>query len=185
MKITVINGHPGPDFQHFDATLASLTQRWQAQSHDVTHHVLRELDIRPCTGCWSCWWKTPGLCSVSDDTHRLRRDYLHADLVLLASPLRMGFPSALLKTVIDKLIPLYHPYIELGHGECVHRPRYDRYPALATLIEPEPQDTAEDLEVVQRYFERFAFHFRSRLLAQLTTRDSFDAMVRKTARLAA
>jgi hypothetical protein len=185
MEITVINGHPGPDFEHFDATLASLTRRWQAQSHRVTPFVLRELNIRPCIGCWDCWWATPGLCGVADDTHELRRAYVHADLVLLASPLIQGFPSALLKTVIDKLIPLYHPYIELEHGECVHRPRYDRYPALVTLVEPGPQDDAADLDVVQRYFERFAFHFRSRLVAQLTTHDSFDAMVRETERLAA
>ncbi len=185
MKITVINGHPGPDFESFDATLASLTERWQAHSHDVTHFTLRELELKPCIGCWSCWWKTPGLCGVSDDTHGLRREYLSSDLVLLASPLLVGFVSALLKTVIDKLIPLYHPYIELHQGECVHRPRYDRYPAVATLLEPGPRDTAQDLDVVQRYFERFAYHFRSRLVAQLTTQDSFDAMVRETERLAA
>lgn len=185
MKITVINGHPGPDPQALDATLVSLARRWEARSHQVTSYVLRELDIRPCIGCWSCWWKTPGLCGVADDTHGLRADYLHADLVLLASPLILGFPSALLKTVIDKLIPLYHPYIELEGGECVHRPRYDRYPAVATLLQPAPQDTAEDLDVVQRYFERFTFHFRSRLLTQLTTRDSLDAVVREAERLAA
>ncbi len=193
MEITIINGHPGPglgpepESEPFDAALASLTGRWQSRSHTVTTWVLRDLDIRPCIGCWSCWWKTPGLCAVSDDTHAMRRSIRHADLMLLASPLILGFPSALLKNAIDRMIPLFHPYFHLEQGEFVHQLRYDHYPVLATLVEPGPRDAPEDLELVQRYFERFAVHFRSPVVAQLTpqdSQDSFEALVRATDRLA-
>ncbi len=184
MKITIINGHPGPDPERFDAALTSLAERWLDRSHAVTSFVLRDLDIRACVGCWSCWWKTPGLCAVADDTHAMRSKILHADLLLLASPLIVGFPSALLKTAIDKMIPLFHPYIQLEHGECVHSMRYDRYPSLATFLEPGPLDGPEDLEIVHRYFERFAVHFRARVVGQVTPLDSFDSLVRDTDLLA-
>jgi len=184
MKITILNGHPGPTHEHFDAALTSLTGRWQSGAHTVTTFVLRELDVRPCLGCWSCWWKTPGLCAVPDDTHAMRRKIRHADLLLMASPLILGFPSALLKNAIDRMIPLFHPYFQLVQGEFVHQLRYDSYPVLATMTEPGPRDTPEDLALVQRYFERFAMHFRSPIVAQLTPQDSFDALVRATDKLA-
>ena len=71
------------------------------------------MDVRYCVGCFGCWVKTPGECVSKDGSHDIRREVINSDLVLFASPLIMGFTSALLKKAHDKLIPLIHPYFEL------------------------------------------------------------------------
>jgi len=27
---------------------------------------LTQIEVKNCTGCWSCWWKTPGICINKD-----------------------------------------------------------------------------------------------------------------------
>ncbi len=179
MKITLIDGAPLDGDQAYQAYLADLIARWSGEGRQVIHHQLRELEIPPCTGCWSCWWKTPGLCSSEDAGDQVRRDCIHSDLVVLASPLIVGFPSALLKTMLDKLIPLAHPYIALDDGECRHRKRYPRYPALAALIQPGEGDEQEDLDLVERWFRRTADQFHSTALFYRLVGDPMEEVARE------
>jgi hypothetical protein len=81
----------------------------------------------------------------------------------------MGFPSALLKTGLDKSIPLVHPYFVVDQGEAHHRPRYDHYPRLGLLLEPEADTDAQDLAIVSAIFSRTALNLKSRLEFSLTT----------------
>jgi len=113
MKITILNGNPDVNNAKFDNYLKNLSDLLESSNHTVTILKLREWDIKYCTGCFGCWVKTPGECVVPDDTRDIRREYIHSDFVLFASPVIMGFTSALLKKAHDKRIPLLHPYFEL------------------------------------------------------------------------
>jgi multimeric flavodoxin WrbA len=48
------------------------------------------MKIHHCLGCFNCWVKTPGTCSIHDDEAEVTRRYIASDLVILASPLIMG-----------------------------------------------------------------------------------------------
>lgn len=102
-----------------------------ALGEDCTHFLLEEFDINYCTGCWTCWWKTPGRCIFRDDMERVLPGMIAAGLVVLATPSTFGMPAAGMKNLLDRTIPLVHPYIELIGGESRHRKRYARYPKLA------------------------------------------------------
>ncbi len=99
----------------------------------------------------------------------MRRAVIHSDFTLWAAPLKMGFPSALLKMALDKSIPLLHPYIVVDHGEAHHRSRYDHYPRLGLLVETEADTDARDLEIVSDIFSRTAINMKSKLEFSLTT----------------
>ncbi len=71
--------------------------------------------------------QTPGECVAKDDSALVCRELVRSDLALFASPVIMGFPSALLKKTGEKLIPLIHPYFAIDRGEVHHRARYDHY----------------------------------------------------------
>jgi multimeric flavodoxin WrbA len=167
MKITIINGNPEPS--SFDTYVAELEIRLEARGHTVTLLDLRDLDIRYCIGCFGCWVKTPGECSTQDESYKMQRAVIHSDFTLWAAPLRMGFPSALLKMAMDKSIPLIHPYFVVDRGEAHHRPRYKHYPRLGLLVEPEPDTDETDLDIVSNIFSRTALNLKSRLEFALTT----------------
>jgi len=103
MKITILNGNPDPDNQKFDDYLNNLIKFLELSDNSVVDFKLREMKIRHCRGCFSCWVKTPGQCIYKDDSHDICREYINSDFILFASPLVMGFTSAVLKIAMDKL----------------------------------------------------------------------------------
>ena len=135
MRITILNGNPDADKAAFDGYLARLSDALTSDQHEVTILELREMDIKYCTGCWGCWVKTPGECVAADDSHGVCRAVINSDFALWASPVIMGFYSALLKKVTDKFIPLVHPYAVVNQGEAHHLARYDNYPLMGLLLE--------------------------------------------------
>ena len=88
---------------------------------------------------------------------------MQSDFTLWAAPLEMGYPSALLKKMMDKSIPIIHPYITVDHNEAHHQPRYKHYPMLGLLMEKEVDTDAADLEIITNLFRRTALNMKSRL----------------------
>jgi multimeric flavodoxin WrbA len=176
MKITIMNGNGNPQNQDFDEYVARLTAQLTAEGHTVTAFTLREMDIKFCTGCFGCWMKTPGQCAVKDASHDVCRAVINGDFLLWAAPLRMGFPDATLKKMMDKSIPLIHPYFVVDHGEAHHRPRYDHYPRIGLLLEKEADTDAEDLRLVSDIFSRTALNMKSCLEFALTTEEPVETV---------
>jgi multimeric flavodoxin WrbA len=171
MKVLILNGNPDQR-SGLDSYLDRLAQTLRGAGHSARILTLRELDIRSCTGCWSCWVRTPGECQFRDDSHRVCREYIAADFVLHASPLVMGTVAAVLKTANDKLLPLLHPYIEVVEGECHHRARYDAYPLVGLLLERGADHDDEDVAITRAIYQRNALNLKSRLcLTMLTDRE--------------
>lgn len=163
MKIILLNGSPDENKYPFKSYLQNLAGRLSARQHQVRILHLREMEIQYCRGCWGCWVKTPGECLLADDSQLVRREVIGADFVLFASPIIMGFTSALLKRAMDKMIPLVHPYITLVQGECHHVARYAHYPLLGLLTSRDAHVDTEDVDITTAIFERMALNFKSRL----------------------
>lgn len=167
MKITILNGNPVSSA--FDTYLAQLKTRLEADAHIVTQLDLRTLPLRYCVGCWGCWVKTPGECVARDASLEMDRAVINADFVLWAAPLKMGFPSALLKMANDKHLPLIHPYMVVDHGEAHHLKRYAHYPRVGLLVEKEADTDTRDLQIMTDIHCRTALNFKTRLEFSLTT----------------
>jgi hypothetical protein len=183
MKITILNGNPAPENQAFDGYLERLSEAWQSAGHAVNNLELRSMTIAYCTGCFGCWVKTPGECIARDEAREVWRAAINSDFVLFASPLLMGFPSALLKKVNDKLLPTLHPYFVIDHGEVHHRGRYDRYPELGLLLEKSQDTDDEDLAIVSEIYSRIAINWKSRLGFTHLTTDPVEEVAHEIDRL--
>ena len=155
MRITLLNGEPDPG-SPFQAYVRAVAGHLAAAGHAVTTFDLRDLRLNGCRGCWGCWVRTPGECVQRDDSARLCRAALASGLLVLASPVAMGFTSALLKRAVDQMIPLVHPHLVIQGGEVHHRPRYARYPAMGLLLGAGPGADAEDLEITVALWARLA-----------------------------
>jgi len=178
MKIIIMNGNGNPQNQGFDEYVNRLRAALTAEQHTVTSFTLRDMDIKFCTGCFGCWVKTPGECVVKDASHDVCRAVINSDFLLWAAPLRMGFPDAASKKMMDKSIPLIHPYFVVDHGEAHHRPRYEHYPRIGLLLEKEADTDAEDLRIVSDILSRTVLNMKSRLEFSFTTEQPVDAVTR-------
>ncbi|MBJ6725499.1 flavodoxin family protein [Geomesophilobacter sediminis] len=162
MNVMIVNGNPDPD-SGFDARLSRLAESARARGDRVQEFTLRELSIAQCVGCFGCWVKTPGICVFRDDQENILRGYVAADLVVMASPLIMGFTSALLKRCTDRIIPVLLPFIDTSTGECRHFLRYGKAPLLAVVYAPEPDTDPEDVEIAANLWQRLARNAGSRI----------------------
>lgn len=163
MKILLLNGNPDFNNLYFDAYLNSLSNELSNNGHQVKELKLASHKIISCTGCWNCWLKSPGICSIFDFTHYVCEQYIKSDLVVFCSPLVLGFPSSLIKNTMDKLIPLLLPYLDIVNKEFHHQKRYENYPDIGYIIQEEEDTDTEDFEIIEEFYSRFAINFRSRL----------------------
>jgi len=105
-----------------------LSNELIAAGWKVETFILRDLKIHHCLGCFDCWVRTPGLCTIDDDARPISQAMIQSDLVVLLSPVSFGCYSAELKRALDRIICLIMPFFTRINGETHHRPRYGQYP---------------------------------------------------------
>ena len=127
MIITILNGDMAQGESDFSVYIEKLSNSLK-QQHSVTLYPLYKMNLHYCTGCWSCWWKTPGKCAIKDDADEILKSVVNSDFLIFASPLMAGFTSSALKKITDRFVALLHPYIQMKNGECHHLKRYEKYP---------------------------------------------------------
>ena len=88
---------------------------------------------------------------------------INSDFTLWAAPLKLGFPTALMKMAFDKHLPLIHPYMVVDQKEAHHLKRYARYPRVGMLVEKETDTDVNDLDIITQIFSRTALNFKSKL----------------------
>lgn len=168
----VLNGHPTGNDPAYNQYVAGLCEMLQEKGIAVQAFDLHKMNIHYCTGCWVCWWTTPGRCVFQDDMESILRAIIQADQVLHISPLITGYISAMTKKAMDRMIPLVHPYIEVVQGEAHHRKRYAHYPSVALIVAPAPEDTAEDVAIARELVERLSLNMRSQCDYVHTTQEA-------------
>lgn len=121
---------------------------------------LEKTSVKDCIGCWSCWLKTPGRC-IHKDLDEFYRSYLDADRVIIFSKVTRGFVSGNLKTLFDRMIPLFLPYITYKTGESMHIPRYEKYPDIEFYYQGDFV-SLEDRKIYEDYINRTFYQFYSK-----------------------
>ncbi len=161
MKITILNGDIKQGKSDFSLYLEKLSEEL-LENHHVNVFSLSTMNLRYCNGCWNCWWKTPGKCTLKDEGEKILRAVINSDFLIFASPLIAGFTSSELKKITDRFIALFHPYIELHSGECHHRKRYNTFPDFGLILEKEADTDEEDLKIVNDIYDRLAINFHDK-----------------------
>jgi len=146
--------------RHFQAGLAKA-----GVTADVLY--LLELDIKPCAGCFACWKnEATGECVIKDDMRDLLPRIPYYDLLVLATPLYVDIVPGPLKNLLDRFIPLAHPFIFNKHGRCRHPSRHSKMPNLALLAVCGFYE-AENFDVLVKWLEAAGQNSHMPLLASL------------------
>lgn len=122
---------------------------------------LEEVKVKDCTGCWSCWLRTPGRC-IHKDLDECYKEFLKADKVIIFSKVLRGFISSNLKTLLDRFIIMLLPYVGYDTGESIHPARYDKYPEIEVYYDGDFIST-EEKELYNDYLARTFYQFHIKL----------------------
>lgn len=155
-RVLIVNGNPDSNRHNFDEYCDSLVQHMKAQGNEVKLIMLRKKKITDCIGCYACWLKTPGICALKDEQEEVLQGYLWADSILLASPIIMGFVSALIKKANDRMLPLVHPFLKLNDDRMTHYPRYDKQYTIGLLLDSR-DNFDEEIEIIQKVYSKAKF----------------------------
>ena len=126
MKVLVINGSPkGTQSNTMVLTRAFIEGLQRGCACEVTYfNVYQQKTLHDCTGCYTCWTKTPGKCVFDDDMPLA--EYIAADMIIWSFPLYYFSMPSKVKCVMDRLLPLNTPIIqEREGGGNAHPSRYD------------------------------------------------------------
>lgn len=81
---------------------------------------LSSLNISNCIGCFGCWTKTPGKCVIRDDAVHIYPKIAKSKNLLLVSRIKYGGFDTIMKTMLERSIPIQQPFIRLLNGETHH-----------------------------------------------------------------
>ena len=134
MKIVAINGGPRKgNISKTTMLLESFLSGCREAGAEVEVINLREKNIKMCTGCYTCWIKTPGQCVHQDDMKEILEIRKGADIEVWATPLYIFGPTAMFKNFLDRSIPAYEPYIVEKDGLCSHPVRSGQSPDIVVI----------------------------------------------------
>jgi multimeric flavodoxin WrbA len=129
-----------------DLVRTVIEEQMTAAGWEVETLPLRDMDISPCTGCFKCWTKTPGICVIDDTGRQVTRKLVKSDLMVILTPVTFGGYSSEVKKALDRSLGWMLPYFTKIQGQTHHKPRYKRYPdLLAVGTVPEHDEELENL----------------------------------------
>jgi multimeric flavodoxin WrbA len=120
MKVLAISGSPHRGKGNTALILDPFLEGLREAGADVELLYTRDLEIKPCLGCFDCWTKTPGKCAQDDDMAGLLARLREAELWVLATPLYFDGPSGPLKIVMDRMTAFLRFPAEVRSGRSRH-----------------------------------------------------------------
>lgn len=132
-KVMVLQASPRKKSGATEIMLNELIAGLAGAGAAVDVEYLAEADIKNCTGCYSCWKHTEGICVIKDDMAGILSKLLNCDLLVLATPLYSDVVPGKLKAFFDRSIPLLHPYIYNKSGRSRHPSRHAKLPNIAVI----------------------------------------------------
>lgn len=135
-------------------------------------------EIRPCTGCFCCWSKTPGECIVKDGFSRMGELIHRADSVTVISRYTYGGFSGKVKNVFDRSLGYVLPQFELSSGETHHKKRYEEDKEF-TFEFYGPSFDEEKRTSARRYVEAVCANIRGHVKEVIFTEVGNETIVRK------
>ncbi|MDR2957367.1 MAG: flavodoxin family protein [Coriobacteriales bacterium] len=132
------------------------------------------MDIHGCQGCYDCWLKTPGICSIQDDYQQVFMEILQSDRLILASRSRFGFITYQTKNLLDRILPIFTMHLKVTGRQMRHYLRYQKRIDIGLLI-----DSGADLVFLDTWLKRVATNLDAQSLGvyRLTDRlEMIDAL---------
>lgn len=123
MKILVLNGSPKKEKSD---TMAITRQFVSGMNSELDNEVetinLYDCDIKFCKGCLSCM-RNGGTCILEDDITIIFNKILQSDFVIFSFPLYTFAMPAVVKAVVERMLPIYSIAMKKVDDHYEHYPQ--------------------------------------------------------------
>jgi putative NADPH-quinone reductase len=154
MNVLAVNASPKARNSNTDQILQPFLEGMRNAGAETETLYLKELKMKPCQGCLSCWFKTPGVCAIKDDMAWVLEKIIDCEYLVQATPLYNFTMSAYLKMFMERNLPLVLPHIKIMNGHPGHPSRYPdkkwKWVLISNAGLPEP----EHFDVLVENFNR-------------------------------
>lgn len=89
-------------------------------SDQIQYIDLSSLNIGNCVGCFGCWTRTPGKCVIRDDAVKVYPLIAESNEVMYISHIKYGGYDTVMKTMLERAIPIQKAFIRVVNGETHH-----------------------------------------------------------------
>ena len=122
LKLIAFNASPRGADGTTDVLMERFIEGAREAGAEADKHIVVDLDINGCLGCFSCWWKTPGRCVHRDDMDWILPAINESDILVLGTPVYGRNTTHYLQRLVERtfLNTLPEMYIEDG---TTHHPR--------------------------------------------------------------
>ena len=114
-KVLVINGSPKTNKSNTAFLLRPLLEGIKKAGASVDVIYPSKLKIRPCIGCFKCWYETIGTCFIQDDMQEIYTALKDTDILVLATPVHSSIPGDM-QNFLNRMVPLIEPILEFKDG---------------------------------------------------------------------
>lgn len=111
MRILTINSSVHGDKGNTHLVASGLMRGYREAGVESETVFLKTLDIQPCKACFKCWSFTPGRCIINDSMESILDKIHQSNIVVFATPLHFFSWSSIMKTFIDRMMPLLKPWM--------------------------------------------------------------------------
>jgi len=157
MKILAFNGSPRKTGGRTDIVLKKFLEGAVHAGAEVETIYLKDINLNPCLGCYVCWLKTPGRCVQKDDWEEIGKKAVASNLMVFATPLYNYTVTSYMKILMERLLPLWEPFVVKKKDVCFHPSRYKKYDPVVLLSVcgfPEKSQFDGLVQTFQQHFGR-------------------------------
>jgi multimeric flavodoxin WrbA len=106
-----------------------VTSNLIKKDYQIEHRGIGRDELAFCKGCFGCWIKQPGECTIKDSMSEINNNFINSDVVVYLSPVIFGQFSANIKSAVDRWLPNILPFfMTRPDGSTMHSSRYLTYP---------------------------------------------------------
>jgi len=136
VKVLAINSSPRMSKGTTALILNPFLEGMKEKGAKIEKFYTKQLNIKPCTACFNRWFPTEGECSIRDDMDEIIPKIAEADIFIVASPIYVDGITGPMKNIIDRMLPLLEPFVELRNGHCRHPLREYSKPGKVVYVSP-------------------------------------------------
>ena len=97
--------HNGNTLEKIQQIEKKLTKHKDVEFESIN---LKDVDLKPCKGCFQCFIKGENCCPIKDDKEKIFKKIEEADGIIFASPVYSMHISYLMKLFIDRFSCTFH-----------------------------------------------------------------------------